>query len=226
MATITPPVWQAITGQTPAGPVPAALAAVCPLVDAALKRLLLPYCPEPVAVADYVLDAPPLRELRLPLVPVQGVTAISVNYNTFGNPALFGPGDVLTPDVDYLLLIDDPLTGFARAGVVRRINAVWGGQFFRPPTTLGQRLEPVRGAVLASWQAGEPAVNPDVQLAAALAVSAVLARAAAAGGAPFAAENWNGRGQSVAAAFSAEAALQTPDVARLLRPYLQPKFGC
>ncbi len=222
MALIDPSTWSALSTNTVSGTDAAAVAGFCTAVDAALKRMLRPFLPEPLTVSNAVLDAPVSEWLPLPARPVRAVTSIYVNPQANGVVSNFTAADLLDPSA-YQLIIDDPIDGLARSGLVRRVNGVWGARWVSPPTNLGARLDPTRGSVLVTFTAGPVSVPADIQLAAAMAVSQLFDRRQR--GMPMTSESWNGRSESYAGQYTADAAVRSPEVLSLLRPYLPVHVG-
>lgn len=224
MAIISETTFEAITNQSVTGGASTSIAALCTAVDAAIKRLLLPYMPESATITDEILDAPPTRDLILTRRPVRSVTSLYYRADADGVVANFTSTYLLTAGTDYSLYLDDPSNSWSQSGIVRRLGvSVWGARYHRAPTTLAGRLEGIRGSIKCTYAAGPSSVPSDIELAAALAVSLLYNRKEQ--GAPFASESWNGRSQSIAGPHTAEAAVHSPDVMALLRPYLTPKFG-
>lgn len=227
MALIDPSTWSALSTNTVSGTDAAAVAGFCTAVDAALKRMLRPFLPEPLTVTNAVLDAPVSPRLALPFYPVRSVTSLYLSENANGVVANFTAADLLTAGTDYVLEIDDPIDGLSRGGFVRRLNAnwsgTWGGRWVRPATLLGHRLDPTRGAVLVTFLAGPVSVPADIQAAAAMAVSQMYDRRQR--GAPQTSEAWNGYNLALSGQFTADAAIRSPEVMALLRPYMPILVG-
>lgn len=223
MAIVSASTWQSWVNQSVTGGASTSIAAICTAVDAAIKRMLLPYLPESATVTDEILDAPPTRDLILRRRPVRSITSLYYRADADGVAANFTSDYLLTAGTDYGLFIDDPVNGWSQSGIVRRLGAVWGCGWYRAPTTLAGRLEPVRGSIKVTYAAGPTSVPSDIEAAAVLAVSLLYNRKEQ--GAPFASESWNGRSQSLAGQHLADSALNSPEVLALLRPYMTPKFG-
>jgi hypothetical protein len=225
MAIIDSTIWATHTGVTVTGADAVSIAAYCAGVDAAIKRMLRPFHPEPTTITDCILDAPPDRDLVLPVVPVRAVTSVYVRPDANGLVANFTSDYLLdnTDNAEYQLLIDDFITGYARRGILRRVNRLWGYGHYSPPDRLAYKLEPRRGAIKVTFTAGPASVPTDIQLAATIAVTLMYNRRVE--GAPYASESWNGRSQSIAGPFTAESAVRTPDVLALLTPYLTVHVG-
>jgi hypothetical protein len=224
MAIVSETTWEAMTGQSVTGTASTSIAAICTAVDAAIKKLLLPYAPESLTVTDEIYDAPPTRDLILRRRPLRTVTSVYYRPDALGVVANFTSDYLLTAGTEYGILVDDPVNSWGASGIVRRLGgAVWGIAGYRSPGSLAYRLEPLRGSIKITYAAGETSVPSDIAAAAALMVSLLYARKES--GAPFASESWNGRSQSLAGPYTAESALRSPDVAALLAPYVTPKFG-
>lgn len=225
MAVITQALVTTYTGVTFTGADATAVDALALAVDAALKRMLRPFYPEPVTVTDCILDAPLSRDLYLPVTPVRSVTSVYYNSGASGVVANFTATYLLdnTDGAAYELVIDDKLNNYAKAGLLRRVNRIWGASSVRPPQRLAYHLEDERGSVKATFAAGPIAVPKDIELAAGIAVVLMFQRRKE--GAPFASESWNGRSQSIAGPFTAESALRSPDCLALLMPYLPVHVG-
>lgn len=224
MAIISETTWEAWTNQAVTGGASTSIAAICTAVDAAIKRMLLPYLPEPVTITDEILDAPPTRDLILGRRPVRALTSVYYRSDADGVVANFSSDYLLTAGTDYALLVDDPQNGWSQSGIVRRLGGnVWGAGWYRQPTALASRLEGVRGSVKVTYTAGPSAVPSDIEAAAVMAVSLLYNRKEQ--GAPFGSESWNGRSQSIASQHTADAAVHSPEVLALLRPYMTPKFA-
>lgn len=224
MAIVSETIWEAWTNQSVTGAASTSIAAICTAVDAAIKRLLLPYLPESATVTDEILDAPPTRDLILRRRPVRSITSLYYRADADAVAANFTSDYLLVAGTDYSLLIDDPVNGWSQSGIVRRLGgSVWGYGWYRDPTTLAPRLESGRGSIKVTYAAGPSSVPSDIEAAAVLMVSMIYGRKEQ--GAPFASESWNGRSQSLAGQYTAESALNSPDVKALLRPYIVPKFA-
>lgn len=188
---------------------------ICADVDAALKRMLAPYYPEPTTLTMY-LDAPPSRELLLPYRPVRAITSIHYRAGANGDPSLFTSDYLLTAYTDYQFATD-ALTGRNDVGVVRRLNRLWGAAWYSPPERLGYELEPERGALKVVATVGPATVPPDITLAACKAV--LLLYQFRQTGIPQGSESWNGYSINYSQPFTADAAIRTPEVLALLAPY-------
>lgn len=225
MAILTSAEFTAASGLAPTGDDAASLDALCAAVDAAIKRVLRPFHPEPLTCSNVVLDAPYERELYLPVTPVRGVTSIYYRSDANGLAANF-TSDYLIDNTDgaaYQLVIDDWVNNYSRRGLVRRVGEVWAWERFRPAERLGYRLGPERGSLLVNFTAGPTSVPLDVQQAAVVAATLLYQRRKT--GVPLASESWGGYSYSAAGQFTAEAAVRSPEVAALLAPYTSIHVG-
>ncbi len=202
----------------------ASLSMILADVDAAIRKAIRPYLPEPVTLTDVILPTSVGPVLDLPCVPVRSVTSLYLNLRANGVAANFEAEHLLTAGADYLLEIDQQPEGHSRAGSVRRLNASsWGFRRRFPPTRLAAGLEPVPGAVKVTFAAGPASVPSDLAHAAFLMTTLMYDRRERGG--PLASESWGGRSESVAGPFTATAALTSPDVAELLKPYQTVRIG-
>lgn len=217
--------YAALTGITYAGGDATALAAWLNCIDAALKRMLLPYCPEQVTITNDVLDAPPTRDLLLRYRPVQSITNLWFDEQAQGVVSAFDlVTDLFVAGQDYELLIDDPINGVSRSGIVRRINCdVWSTRWYGFPGTLSRQIAGSRGSVLVSYVVGDASVNADIQAAACLVASKAM-NSRKLGAQPGSA-SLNGASYSLPSQQLAEGMLRAPDVIGYLRAYMTPKFG-
>ena len=225
MAILTASTYYTLRGETLTGDDATACTSWCAAVSAAIARVIRPFSAEAVTQSNIVLDAPISRDLFLPIVPVRSVTSVYLDLGANGLVANFGSDDLLdnTDNGEYQLLIDDWVGGFSRSGILRRVNSYWGSGRYRYPDRLADSLEGVRGAVLVNYLAGTTSVPPEIEAAAVLAVSLLLARKRT--GAPVSSESWNGYSASLAGPFTAAGVVQTPDIAGLLLPYQTAHVG-
>lgn len=203
------------TGTTYAGANASAITQLCIDVDAAIKKRLAPYYPEPLTKTFY-LDAPLSRELRIPYRPVRGITSIYYRPGANGDPSAFTSDDLLTAYTDYQFTVD-PVLGYSDSGIVRRIDTLWGWRAFSPPERLGYELQAERGALKVVATIGPAAVPADIALAAHLCVLRLYQFRTT--GLPLQSESENGYSYSNASPYTVEAALNSPDVVSLLAPY-------
>ena len=182
--------------------------------------MLAPFYPEPVTITDCILDAPPSRDLYLPVKPVRSITSVYYRSDAGGLLANF-TADYLLDNAagdQYQLLVDDPITGWSRQGCLRRIDMAWGYTNIVPLSRLASQIEPERGSIKVTYTAGPSALPPEIEAAAVLAVSILLARKKT--GMPVVSESWNGYSASYAGPFTATGVLYTPDIQAMLSPYL------
>lgn len=225
MAIISATTYQSATNQTISGGAATALATWCSAVDSAIKRKIRPFYPEPTTVTDCILDAPADRDLYLPVTPVRSATSVYYRSDANGLAANF-TSDYLLDNTDgaaYQLVIDDVVNGYAKRGLLRRVGQVWGLSRVRPPERLGYRLEPERGALKVTFAAGPSSLPDDIFAAAVLAVSMLFERKES--GVAVGSESWNGYSRSIAGPFTAEGAVNSPDVLALLMPYMSIHVG-
>lgn len=220
MAIITPSVFASYTGQTYTGADLVALTNWCNGVDATIKRLLKPYVPEPTTLTDLILDAPIGNILLLPAIPVRSITSLYLRPGANGVVADFETEDLLTAGDDYFLPLDSPVESYSLSGrVLRRGASSWGVERRRPVGRLADTLDPHRGAVKATFDAGPTSVPHDILAAAVSAVALMFSYRTT--GVPLSSESWNGRSESNSGPFTSEAAVNSPNVLAALRPYRQ-----
>jgi hypothetical protein len=206
----------------------ASLSAILTEVNAAISRLCRPWLFERVTMTDVILDAPLDAELVLPVIPVPSITSLYLNWSANGDPAAFTSNDLLTPYSGYLLDVNDKVNDWSTTGIVycrggQNSNSWgqgslnWGGERHWPPTRLASTLTPGRGAIKVTFPAGCLTVPPEVTLCANLATSMIYARRTY--GMPVNSESWNGDSYSMSGAYTAAAALSSPDCAELLAGY-------
>ncbi len=225
MAIVSATIWQTFTGVTLTGAELASLTTVCGQVNAVINKLIRPYQLEPITQTQEILDAPIEPYLLTELVPVRSLTSVWLNGGANGDPSAFNLTlDLLTEFIDYQLILDMQPEGWSRSGRVRRVGqSVWGTQWRRPPTRLTAELDPNRGSVMLTYEAGHTSVPADVTEAACLNVSLILKRKLS--GAPAVSESWNGYSASLASAFLQTAAILSPDVIAALAPYMSMFTG-
>ena len=178
--------------------------------------------PEPQS-ATFVMDAPATHALVLPLRPIRAITSLSLRWGANGDPDAFVADDELVEFDDWYSPAD-PIDGTNRAGLIYRRNAsIWACEYRYPFGSLAPRVDPNRGAIKIVGSFGEASVPDDVRAACVSAVTLLMNRRTE--GAPYASESWNGRTQSLAGPFTAEAAVNSPEILGFLRPYLTTKFG-
>lgn len=215
-ALIDPQSWYEMTGVTVTGIDATTIARMCSAVSELIARKCYPVLLTPRTLTLWPVDAPVDRYLLLPR-PVRSISALYYHGGAAGDSSVLDlTADLLVAGTDYQLVLDDVLTGTARAGKVLRLNnSVWGWNYLRPPQQLGYKLVPEPGAVFVSGAFGPATVNPAAQSAAAVAVSLMYNRRKE--GAAYGSESWNGRSQSVAGPVSAEAAVNSPEVLGILQ---------
>ncbi len=218
MALLTAPEWMSLSGQTVTGSDLAAISAWCEGVSAAAKRAL----GQAIETATYTsyLDAPhntPYIFTRQ--FPLQTITTLHYNALGYGVSANFTSDHLLTAGTDYIIDVDDDVTGYAKRGRIRRLNQnYWGVQYTRSLSMpLTNSPQPVPKAIKIVYAAGHTPVPPDLQMGLALAVSLLYARRKT--GAPIVSESWNGRSVSYAGPFTTTAVIHSPDVWAFLKPY-------
>ena len=118
MAIIDAADYAAQTNQTFTVAQKQAIGRICSSVDAAIKKLIYPFYPEPVTLTDVVLDAPTGNTLILPALPVRSITSLSVHWWANGDPSVFTSDDLWTQYDDYYLPLDHPVEGYSRSGLV------------------------------------------------------------------------------------------------------------
>lgn len=185
-------------------------------VTSALQRKCYPHILTPQTLTLFAFDAPVNRSLFLPK-PVRSISALYYRANAGGDSSVLDlTADLLTPAVDYRSAPTDVLTGWNRTGEIVRLNrSIWGYQGVRPVGQLASRLEPEPGAVFVSASVGPASVDPAVQEAACRAVSLLYQRRKT--GAPVQSESWGGFSYSNAGQFTAEAAVNSPEVLGMLK---------
>lgn len=201
----------------------AALTALLADVDAAIRRAIRPYLPEPVTVTDAILDAPRGNVLSLPCVPVRSITSLYLRWGANGDASLFDAGDLLAANTDYYLPLEYPEAHSRSGDVYRRGRSSWGYERRWPVGRLAPNLDPARGAVKATFAAGPASVPSDLASAAFFATMLLYDRRER--GAPLSSESWGGRSESVAGQFSATSVIESPEVAAMLRPYQTVRIG-
>lgn len=220
MAIVAQNLVEAHSGTTFTGADATSVQTMCGAVDAALKRLVWPFQPEPVTVTNQLLDAPMNNVLQLPLLPVRSITNLYLHWGASGDPTQFDTtNDLLANYTDYYMPIDDSVNTWSRTGrVFRRGASVWGYEMVRRLGRLYVEADVNRGAVMASYAAGCLSVPADLQAAAVTAVLLLFQRRKL--GAPVQSESWNGYSYGLSGPFTAEAAVRSPEVLALLAPYL------
>lgn len=219
MAIIDADRYQTITGLTFSASDLQGIRAICSSVSDAITQYLKPFQAEPVTITNCILDAPPTRDLVLPVRPVRSITSVYYRSDANGLVSNFTSDYLLdnSTGLAYQLMIDDPILGISRRGVLRRINNVWGWENMALPSRLAFSLAPERGSIMVTYTAGMPVLPPSVEDAAALMVSMLWNRRTQ--GMPAQSESWNGESVGYAGAFTATAALHSPDIAGMLSQF-------
>lgn len=216
-AIVTAPEYQAHTNQTFTGSALTSLTHICRMVDAAIRRNIAPFHPEPTTVTNQILDAPMGNELYLPIVPVRSITTLYLRWGANGESAAFTSDDLLTVNDDYYMPIDDAIRNYSRHGkVYRRGAGIWGYELHRHLGRLSNTPRPNVGAIKITYTAGPLSVPDDLVMAADLMVSLILQRRTT--GVPYASESWNGYSASIPQQFLTSA-LASPDVQEILGRY-------
>jgi hypothetical protein len=220
MAILTAESWISYTTTTVTGGDLASIRAWCGAVSSALVQMLKPFHPEPITVTDAILDAPPSRDLILPVRPARSITSVYYRPDAYGVVANFTSTYLINNDDgdEYQLLIDDPVNGISRSGILRRIGRVWGWSNITRPGRLASTLEPERGSIKVTYTAGPAAMPPEVEAAAVLAVSFLYDMKKT--GKVLVSESWNGWSGSYSGPATTAGVLNSPDIQSMLAPYL------
>jgi len=179
---------------------------------------------ERATYTDIVIDAPwNDRHLRLPQWPVSSITSLYLNWDAKGDSSAFTSADLLTNFSDYRLVIDDFVNAMSRRGKVEILTRpYWAMWQERPYGMLTPRPRNCPGCVKVSFVAGY-AVPPDaLQRGATVAAQLLYLRRKT--GVPLTSSSWNGRSVSYDGAFTASAAIHSPDAWASLRHFL-PQFA-
>jgi hypothetical protein len=215
MALIDASTWQALTTNSVTGDDLVAVEAITSAVSDVITRMCYPNVLEPVTFTLAAFDAPLGNVLLLPR-PVRSITAIYLVPDANGDPSGCNSTTLLTNYSGYMLDISDKVANISRTGIVYRRGASWWGFERRWPIgRLASALDPNRGAIFCSGEFGPASVAPAVQLAASSAVSLLYARRKS--GAPVNSASLNGASYSTSGQFTADAAVNTPEVMGLLR---------
>ena len=224
MAIICADTWMDWRGAAVTGDDLTSAASICAAVDRAIREAVFPFVPDPVTVTSHVMDAPVGNALLLPLTPARSITSIYLRWGADGDPSLFTSDYLLTAYTDYVLHLDRPDLGYSKSGIVRRRgSSSWGYEMRRPVGRLAAATDPNRGAVCVTYAAGAASVPDDIFAAAALCVGLLFERRKT--GMPLNSESLNGYSYSASGPFTAEAAISSPDVMRILAPYMSPRIG-
>jgi hypothetical protein len=215
MAIITQALWTASTGITVTGADATSVTAFADAVSEALIRRCYPIAIEPKTLTLFAFDAPPDNIAFTPIRPCRSITALYLRHGANGDSSTLESTDLLTAYTDFVLDVDDALTGWSRSGrLIRRASSCWGYELRRPLGKLAYAVDPNRKALFVSGTFGPTAVNAAVQEAAARAVTLLYERRKT--GAPFTSESWNGRSQATSSEFTALSAVNSKDVTDLL----------
>ncbi len=214
---LTPEIWSEFSGITLDSTNSATISRMVNAVSSALTRKCYPNLLGPKALTLAPFDAPcNSRSLFLPR-PVRNVTAIYYRSGAGGDPSAVDlTADLLVAGTDYYSKPTDVITGWNRTGEIIRLNrSCWGWQAVRPPERLAHRLENEPGSVFVTGHVGPTTADPAVQAAACAAVSMLMERRTK--GMPLQSESWAGYSYSGSSQFTAEAAVNSPEVVGLLQ---------
>lgn len=214
---ITPEVFFARTGQAAfTGANLTSVAEICAEVSDAITEYLKPYSPTPITLTNFPIDAPTGNVLTLPVLPVRSITSLSLHWQANGDPSAFTAADLLTPFADYFMPVD-PFTGYSHTGkVLRRGASSWGHEYrYATVRSVAPTVEPGRGYVLFSGECGTTSPRDFIVGAARSMVSLLYSRRKT--GQPLVSESWNGYSYSSAAVFVQAAAIDSPDVRRMMQ---------
>jgi hypothetical protein len=215
VAIIDASTWSSLTTNSVSGDDLVAVEALCSAVSDVITRMCYPNVLEPVTFTLACFDAPLGNVLLLPR-PVRSITAIYLVPDANGDPSGCNSTTLLTNYSGYMLDISDKVANISRTGIVYRRGASWWSFERRWPIgQLASAVESNKGALFVSGEFGPASVAPAVQLAASSAVSLLYERRKK--GAPLNSESWNGYSSSLSGQFTADAAVNTPEVMGLLR---------
>jgi hypothetical protein len=215
MAVITQALWTASTGITVTGADATSIDTFASAVSEALTRKCAPIAIEPKTLTLFACDAPLGNILDLPLRPCRSITALYLRWGANGDSSTLTTADLLTNFTDYYLPVDDAISGINRAGMVyRRNRGIWGFERRYSLDKLAPATDPNRGAIFVSGTFGPTAVSAVVQEAAARAVTLLYHRRTS--GAAYSSESFGGYSYSNAGPFTAEGAVNSPEVTSLL----------
>jgi hypothetical protein len=219
MPIIDPDTWQSATGVSATGSDLTALAGWTAAVDAAVRKMIRPFLPDPQTLTLY-LDAPPTNKLISPVVPIRSITSIHLRYDGAGVDANYTEDYLLAADgTEYALPLDWQPEGYSRAGIVyRRGSSAWGYERRYPAGRLAPATDPNRLAIKLVGAFGPASVPDDIVAAATIATTLLYSRRET--GVPLNSESWNSYSYGASGPFTAAAAVATPDVLALLAPYL------
>ena len=215
MAIIDAATWASLSTNSVTGGDLVAAEAMCAAVNDVITRMCYPSVLEPTTFTLAAFDAPLGNVLLLPR-PIRSISAIYLVPDANGDPSGCNSTTLLTNYSDYMLDISDKVANISRTGLVYRRGASWWGFEWRWPIgRLAPAIDPNRGALFVSGEFGPASVAPAVQLAASSAVTLLYERRKK--GAPVNSESWNGYSSSTSGQFTADAAVNTPEVMGLLR---------
>lgn len=207
--------WMSRSGLTVTGADLASVEEICEEVSSALMSMCDPIQIVPLTLTLAAFDAPPELELHLPR-PIRTISAIYVRYGANGDSSTLTAADLLTEFTDWYSPVTNKRKNWNGSGIVYRRGAgIWGMEYRRSVGNLAYSVDPNLGAVFVSALCGPASVDPAVKGAAFSAVTALFERRKR--GAPLQSEGFNGYNYSLAGAFTAEAALASPEVTALLR---------
>jgi hypothetical protein len=201
----------------------AALTAILAAVDAAIKKYVAPFYPEPTTITDAILDAPPHNVLQLPVLPVRSITSLYLRWGADGDAALFTSDYLLTVNTDYYMPVDDKIHAYSRSGhVYRRGWSIWALEQRWHVGRLAGQIDPARGAIKATFTAGPASVPEDIELAAMLMTTKLYQSRTF--GTQVTSASLNGGSYSLGSGGTA-GILQDPTVSALLAPYATVSIG-
>ena len=207
--------WMSRSGVTVTGADLASVEEICEEVSSALMSMADPIQIVPLTLTLAAFDAPPELELHLPR-PIRSISAIYVRYGANGDSSTLTAADLLTEFSDWYSPVTNKRKNWNGSGIVYRRGAgIWGYEARRSVGNLAHSVDPNLGAVFVSCEAGPASVDPAVRGAAFTA--AMLMYNSRQTGGMVQSQSWNGASFSLASAVTAEAALSSPDVTKLLR---------
>lgn len=207
--------WMDQSGITVTGADLTSVEQICEQVGSALLSMCDPIQIVPLTLTLAAFDAPPKLELYLPR-PIRSISAIYVRYGANGDSSLLTAADLLTNFTDYYSPVTNKRKNWNGSGIVyRRRSSIWGLEYRRGVGNLAYSVDPNLGAVFVSGEFGPASVDPAVKGVAFNAAMLMYQRRKTA--APIQSEGWGGYNYSLAGGFTAEAALNSPDVLETLR---------
>ena len=193
------------------------------------------------ATYTVIVTPPASQELVLNQVPVSSITSIHLNPDAGGQSANF-TSDYLLDSSTYFLKVDE--SGYSRSGIVVRVGRLWSGAgLLTSPSIWGgaagygwggyvgvgagltRSVAPPPGALKVVYVAGYQTVPDDIQLACWLATTRIFQTWREYAGVT--SGSWNGASLSFNSipAGTMAGVLDTPEIAGLLAPYIDPVFG-